>query len=570
MTRSAYKREARERVGALLEKTREMPAEKRIETLEKEVEAVGLERQLEALESFSVFFGSGRGSFDLVTEDPRNDDGEIWDEVGIRGLSPRRTRSQRNLSMQNLRQAQEIGRWLAEENEFVIGAMANRVSYTVGEGLDWVPEPKDRDAEDPALTKAIGDILEELREEENLDEFEAEFVERLDADGEALPRIFVNGDGLPRLRYIEPFLLAPPTELDRDLPRGARWAASLGVKTNRLDVRTVEGYWMREPDAQDTVFVPARNEALEIPHVVHKKFNVRLADPRGWPTFWPIRRNMARAEKLLRNMSWVAALQAAIALIKKYETGTQTNVTSLLDRQRDAKITNNVTGKETRHRALLPGSTIHAPAGVSYEAPVSSVNAGQNTQVLAAELRGGAASVVQPEYMFSANVSSGGYANTLVTDGPPSKNFRRLQRRIRHPLCQIYTAVLKHEEFFGRLRKGATDRYRLRPKFPSTVVRDHLQETQRNQIMVTGGAMSRKSWRQREALINEEEKAQIEAERQEMIDFVKRDPQGAAIAVQLMNPPSAMPPPGSTPGGPGGQDMRGNPGSPETAPTTTN
>ena len=66
------------------------------------------------------------------------------------------------------------------------------------------------------------------------------------------------------------------------------------------------GYWL-----EDGEYVAAAD-------MQHRKANVAANVPRGVPLFYPVRRNLARAEKLLRNMAAVSDIQTAIALIRKH------------------------------------------------------------------------------------------------------------------------------------------------------------------------------------------------------------------------------------------------------------
>ena len=50
--------------------------------------------------------------------------------------------------------------------------------------------------------------------------------------------------------------------------------------------------------------------------------NVDANVKRGLPLFYPVRKNLRRAEKALRNMS-VAEIQSAIAIIRKHAAGTK-------------------------------------------------------------------------------------------------------------------------------------------------------------------------------------------------------------------------------------------------------
>jgi hypothetical protein len=612
--------DARKRLQTILQETRQLEPRERAERLRQELDASLAERKLVLAESMSLIFGGGTSS--LVTEDPRYDDGEVWDETGHGGSRSRggifTGRASGVITRRDLDVAREVCRWLSRENEYVIGSMETRVSYTVGEGLVWRAVPRDRMAEDRALTHAANEALEAFREQEVMDLVEQEWVRRQDRDGEALLRVFANADGPPRCRFLEPEQLDPPPAVE-GLTERARHALSLGVEVDSIDVRTVLAYWVREDALVDPVRVQV-DMGMGITHVHHAKANVDLSDPRGWPTYWPVRRNMARAEKLLRNMSYVAALQAAIALIRKHENATKSEVEALLEQHQHLAVTNNVTGQTTRYRGVAAGTVIDGGPGVSYEAPVSSVNAANNVEVLGADLRAGAVAVQQPEFIFSGK-ADGGFANLLAAEGPHHKGVKRLQSRNRRPLRKIHWDALKHEAFWGRLDPRVLERYKLEVDFPDPLVRDHLQQTQRYQIMRQAKVVSAATWLAREGINPEEEQRKLELEAAKasrasgdvqamalngaqvaslqgivqavalgqlpapaalqmiLVAFpaVTREqaeamvsggrPAGGSAEAPVPDVPGAKPAPGSTPGGPGGKDMRGNPASPETAPT---
>lgn len=613
--------QARERVRRLIRESRSLEPAKRLEVLRTELDASIAERKLMLAESVSLLFGGG-GTAQLVGEDPRFDDGEVWDEVGInRGRTYYSHLGRRGMTRRDLDMARAVCRYLREENEYVIGSLANRVNYTVGEGLVWRVVPKDRMAEDRSLTLAANEALEEFREAQLMDLVEQEWVEREDVDGESILRVFANADGPMEVRFVEPETLTLPPEVPAGLTQRAMHALSLGVEVDPRDVRNVLAYWIQ----QDLEYPPERvpvSVGMGIRHVHHGKLNVHLSDPRGWPTYWPVRRNMARAEKLLRNMSYVAALQAAIALIRKHEQGNRGEIEELLARHADLTVNNRVTGKTEQFRGVSPGTVIDGGPGVSYEAPVSSVNAANNVQVLDADLRGAAVAAGQPQFMFTGKVD-GGFASEMVAEGPHHKAVRRRQSRERRPLRRIHWDALKHEVFWGRLDERVLRRYRLEVDFPDPLVRDHLQQTQRYQIMRSARVISAATWQAREGINPEEERRKLEEEQarekvsgdvqttalngaqvtslQGIVQSVALRQLPAESAVQMIMAafptldrerveamvlpaagmpapapgavsgapagdlaPGVKPPAGSTPGGPGGADHRGNPDSPET------
>lgn len=523
--------EAQERVKRILDETRALQPEDRLKRLTLEVDAAIRERQLLLLEAVSV----SRSSSD--------DDDSAWDEIGQGGVSAR-SWGQGNpalRTLEGLTHARDVARDLASENEFAIGMHERLQDYVVGQGLTWSAVPREIDDEDKAVTRLVTDAIKRIQEREGWGDFERELVLREDRDGEGLIRTYPNALGPMRLRYVEPEHVLPPT--------ARREVAPFGVEM--LDGDPV-AYWILHGDARESSRVDRYHRGLDvrpgypgIPAIIHTKINVDRNMPRGWPTTYPIRRNLARAEKLLRNMSFVAALQAAIALIKKYDNATQSQVAGMLAGTSDLSLNNTTTGKLVEQMEVKPGTVFHAAKGQTYEAPISSVNAANNVEVLQADLRGCAVRTGFPEFLFSGKSSGVAYSSELVKESPFVKKIEGRQGSVARTLHTAMLASLIHEEFMDRLPRGTVAAYELMAELPNPVVRDVLQDRQGKQILVSAGVLSRRTWRATEGLDDTTEERNIDAENARGYTDIRRGAVGPG-----------KPPPGSTDGGPGGVDQK--------------
>ncbi len=225
--------------------------------------------------------------------DPREalvgDDGEWWHDVAV-GDS-----SSAPLAAERLTDVRQQCRRLLVANEYAINGIENRISYIVGSGHTYqAVVRKHADAPD-RLADDVQRVLDEFLSASDWHGRQQEIVRRMDRDGEAFLRLFAVGDGTTRIRFVEPEQVATPDRL-RDSP-----AASHGIATDPRDVETVLGYYV------DGAFVPAAE-------IQHRRSNVDRNVKRGLPLYMPVRKNLHRAEKLLRNMSVVAEIQSAIAL----------------------------------------------------------------------------------------------------------------------------------------------------------------------------------------------------------------------------------------------------------------
>ena len=162
------------------------------------------------------------------------------------------------------------------------------------------------------------------------------------------------------------------------------------MQTDPNDVETVLGYWI------DGRWVNADE-------VQHRKANVDANVKRGLPLFYPVRKNLRRAEKLLRNMSVVAEIQSAIAVIRKHKAVTAAGLADFVANQADATATNSATGRTSHFRRYAPGTILDAMAGTDYEFPAAGIDAGRYVTVLQAELRAVASRLVLPEFMLTSD-----------------------------------------------------------------------------------------------------------------------------------------------------------------------
>ena len=121
-----------------------------------------------------------------------------------------------------------------------------------------------------------------------------EIVRRRDRDGEAFLRFFALPDGSTQVRFVDPAEVSTPPERRDDPGRQFRRPNRSGRRRDGPDLlhRRPGGRRGRHPTPQGQ----CRRQ--------------REARP---ATFYPVRKNLRRAEKLLRNMSTVAEIQAAIA-----------------------------------------------------------------------------------------------------------------------------------------------------------------------------------------------------------------------------------------------------------------
>lgn len=380
-------------------------------------------------------------------------------------------------------------RALAATNEFAINGHENRISYIVGSGHTYRAAPRKGAAPATDLPARVQATLDEFLERSQWGRRQQEIVRRLDRDGEVFLRFFAPAEGALELRFVEPGQVATPARLAGDP------AASFGIGVDPRDVERRLVYYI---DGQ----------AVDAAEVQHRKLGVDSNVKRGLPLFYPVRKNLRRAEKLLRNMSTVAEIQSAIALVRKHQRRTRSTVEQFVAGQADHTSVS-ASGRTQYSKRIEPGTILDVDAAVDYDFPAAGIDAGRFVQVLQAELRAIASRLVMPEFMLTSDASNANFASTMVAEGPAIKMFDRLQAdQANHDLAVMWRVVeLAAAE--GRLPPDVRSLVEIQVGRPSLHVRDALKEAEANRIAFEAGVLSPQTWSQRLGLDYEQEQVNL-------------------------------------------------------------
>jgi hypothetical protein len=393
-------------------------------------------------------------------------------------------------SEQEHRAIRDQCRALAVSNEFAINGHENRISYIVGAGHTYRAAIKKHQQAPATLAAEVQQVLDAFVADNHWHRRQQEIVRRRDRDGEAFLRLFVAADGSTRVRFVEPGLVSTPLE----------WAAvpsaSFGILTERDDVETVLAYFIE-------------GEQIDAGQIQHRKAHVDSNVKRGLPLFYPVHKNLKRAEKLLRNMSVLAEIQSAIALIRKHRRATRTSVEQFVSDQADLTVADAATGKTATFQRFAPGTILDAYGNIDYDFPAAAINAGNYVTVLQAELRAIASRLVMPEFMLTSDASNANYASTLVAEGPAMKHFERLQADQVTDDLAILRRVMENAVAAGRLPREALDVIEIQASPPALSVRDHLRDAQVYRIEHEAGILSPQTWSRRRGLDYDQEQENL-------------------------------------------------------------
>ena len=423
--------------------------------------------------------------------DPReayvDDDGTWWNTMDIKGQSKGYS-SVPFATQEQLAEIRQQCRHLAATNEFAINGIENRTSYLVGSGHVYRASVRKGVEASAELETEVQAVLDEFMHVNRWQNRQQEIVRRLDRDGEAFLRFFVDTQGITRVRFVEPDQVQTPSELAN------HEAASFGIQTEPHDVETVLGYYID-------------GEAVDAAAIQHRKANVDANVKRGLPLYYPVRKNLRRIEKLLRNMSVVAEIQSAIALIRKHRGASRSGVEQFVADQ--SPVSSGANGKTNYLSQYAPGTILDAPEGMEYDFPASGIDAANFVTVLQAELRAVAARLVMPEFMFSSDASNANYASTLVAEGPAVKMFERLQANLANDDCDVMWRVVENAVSAGKLPADVRRLIDIQIIPPSLEVRDQLRACQVERIAFEKKILSPQTWSLRLGLDYDQEQKNL-------------------------------------------------------------
>ena len=432
--------------------------------------------------------------------DPRDayldDDGLWWNSVSVENQSDRLL-SVPFTNEQQLTEIRQQNRQLVATNEFAINGIENRISYLIGMGHAYRATLRKGSNAPVSWERDVQDVIDEFIQRNRWQMRQQEIVRRMDRDGEAILRFFVDDEGRTLVRFVEPEQVSTPTEM-ANVP-----SVSFGIQTEPHDVESVLGYFI---DGQP----------VDASSIQHRKANVDANVKRGLPLYYPVRKNLRRIEKLLRNMSAVAEIQSAIALIRKHRGATRSGVEQFVADQGDAVTTNGMGGRTRYLAQYAPGSIIDAPAGLEYDFPASGIDASSFVMVLQAELRAVAARLVMPEFMFTSDASNSNYASTLVAEGPAVKMFERLQANLANDDTQIMWRVVQNAVSSGRLPHDVQRAIDIQVTPPALEVREQYRACQVEKIAYESGVLSPQTWSLRLGLDYDQEQKNLATHRREV------------------------------------------------------
>jgi len=384
----------------------------------------------------------------------------------------------------SMRQLQKIGCYLFEQCPTVKSAISKMVSYVVSAGHTYSVVRKTVPKKVSRGISVSDAVLEEIKVivAHTMDtcypggwrSMQEESIIRLYREGEYFRRIFVTADDV-QVRFIEPAHIKSPSD-------DPKQNVDLGIITSPGDAVDVTGYWLMGYDDKGN-----RNwTALPASEVQHAKQGVDANDPRGVPVLWTTYCQSERMKSINEAMCKLAVTQAAYAVVRQYDN----SIT--LDRMRDIASGFNA-AKAENGGTPIPGTEVEAK-GFSFEFPSMDVDARSFVEIIQQQQRDVAGILDMPEFMLSADASSGNRASLVSAEGPFDRRVQREQAALGRLDTEVLWAAVQSymgwsDERTSRVRSVVS----IEAKAPRPSSRDEHKQAQMLLGLVEAGLKSPQS-----------------------------------------------------------------------------
>lgn len=377
-----------------------------------------------------------------------------------------------DFTLAELKEIRNVSRNLSISSELYKNCLLHYRNNLVGSGLQVTIFKEDLGEDPVKLSKALYSDGTVKKMRENWKLFcrknrmalrTLDWVNRRKRDGEVFIRIFRTPEA-PTVRFID------PNQIISD-----KNGVDYGIEFDKKDLETAKRYWIQNPDDNTYKSVSAED-------IIHDKDGVDIDAPRGFPVGYPIFTNIRRVDKLMVNVSILAQIQSAIALIRKHKGTNQAKVKSFLDRTSTGSRTNTA-GSTVRTRQMDPGTILDAPDSMEYEFPAHKIDAASLLGIATQDLGLIADNFVLPvEWLLAKEPTE-----PLPPSSPVIANFRSEQSVFYSSYLELFWRV---QEAMGVNRDIAEQEYNVSVVGPRLAVAKALDEARIDEINLRNGATS--------------------------------------------------------------------------------
>jgi hypothetical protein len=401
-------------------------------------------------------------------------------------------------------------KYLCETNPNAAGILLGLKNYICGSGsqIDFATV----DGEEPPkqLTTRLNKFINRFKRYNRWKgQLERDLVMRLVRDGEAFIRFYPQPDGVTRIQFIEPMMIAPPMGESHTGP----W--SFGIYTPDDDAAHPTAYCIH--DIRDWIGPFAgRDEIVPSTHIVHIKINVPTNCKRGVSSFYAAGQELIGAHRLRYTTRESEIVRACIAYIIKGPEGAGAEELRALQQQLitdPAQVISTITNTRTLDFAnKQPGQEVIINDGMEYEPPPEgpyNENSGVGVQQA---LDSVACRFNCPPWLAGSPSDNTSYAQSLTTESPFVKALESFHVEISDDVNSVFEAAINIGVAQGELPAYILDDIELNTTFPSPVVRNGLEESKRRELLNKNKILSRATWAAEEGYDYEQEQSHLASE----------------------------------------------------------
>lgn len=375
---------------------------------------------------------------------------------------------------------------LYHTNPYARAIIRNMVKFILGKGPRVIP--KDETQKDKIL-----EAWEGFKKDNKFNIKEKEICRRLFRDGEVFIRFFDNeSEGKTKIRFIRPqFIMNPKNkELSANITHG--------IETDPEDIEQVISYYRCDKDGN-------YKERIKAEEVLHVKIFADSDQKRGISLLKIAAKRLAQYESWLDDRIVLNKVRSAIALVRTV-TGTGKNVKSIRDENLSSRL------PESKQKVAMPGrgTIITASKGIEYDMLSPNIQAADVKDDGRAMLLSIAASIGFPEMLLTADYSNANYASSLTAQNPFVREIEDWQDFTTYIYDVIFARFIMNKIKANKLPDNVDDNCEV--VFPPIIQADIDKITKAFEILYKYRIVSRRTWRAKMDLDDDQEKQFIQDE----------------------------------------------------------
>lgn len=393
-----------------------------------------------------------------------------------------------SLSEESQRAMQISAYKLYHDNTYARAIIRNLVKFVLGKGPRIIPK-------DEHKKKELKDTWNKFKKKNKFNLKEKEICSRLFRDGDVFLRFFTDEveTGDIKMRFMRSTRIRNPTN-KQNLPS----TVTHGIQTAENDVEEVIRYFLCDDEGNLI-------DRVEAEDVIHLKIFCDSDQKRGISIFRVAAKRLKQYEEWLLDRIVLNKVRSAIALVRTV-SGPSSSVKSIRDENLSSR------RPSSKQKLSMPnrGSIITASKGIDYNMLSPNIQAADVKDDGRAMLLSVAAGVGFPEMIFTADFSNANYASSLTAMNPFIREIEDWQDYFVSFYEELFERVVDAAIKAGKLPANVNKECEV--EFPPIIQADLEKLTKAFEILYKYRIVSRKTWRGKMNLDDEQEKLNIENE----------------------------------------------------------